>query len=157
MTRISKIRVKQLPEKHQLTIRRTIDFFSEYSEMMGDALDQINGILTANQLLSASGPIVCFHNVDLAALDVEIGLEIPCFVSLKEGTEARYTLVPSQKVAITIDRGPYEEQDPTLEALMAWISEQGYTMRGGIYYHYLNDEEQSPADYLTEMYCPIQP
>lgn len=154
MTRISRLTVKEMPEKQLVTIRRTIDFFAEYSEMMDEVLQKIDKVLTASKLLPASGPIVCFHNVDLAALDVEIGMEIAFPVVLKE-SEVQCKTIPARKIALTIDQGPYEEQDPTLEALMAWINEQGYSMVGGIYYHYLNDEEQLPKEYLTEMYIPI--
>lgn len=154
MTRISKIRVKQMPEKQLLSMRRTIDFFTEYSDLMAEALEKIDQILKENELLPASGPVVCFHTIDLAALDVEIGLEVAIPVTIT-GAEVQCKTVPSQRIAVTIDRGPYEEQDPTLEALLAWVKKQGYSITGRIHYHYLNDEEQQPTDYLTEMYIPI--
>ncbi|WP_321386953.1 GyrI-like domain-containing protein [uncultured Enterococcus sp.] len=154
MTRISKIQVKQVRETEMLVVRRTIDFFTEYGDFMEEALDKMAVVLEENQLLSASGPIVCFHNIDLAALDVSIGLEVALPIQLAE-SEVRCVTIPSRLIAVTIDRGPYEVQDPTMEALLAWINEHGYTADGGIYYRYLNDEEQPPEEYLTEMYVPV--
>ncbi|MBP1045944.1 GyrI-like domain-containing protein [Enterococcus sp. BWM-S5] len=155
MTRISTIRVKQTQEKQLLIVRRTIDFFAEYAELMTEALKRIDAVLEENHLLPASGPVVCFHNVELEVLDVEIGLEVAVSVHSKDSA-VQCVKVPSRVIALTIDRGPYEEQDPTLEDLLAWIEEQGYTAQGGIYYHYLNDEEQLPKDYLTEMFIPVK-
>ncbi|MDH6364666.1 effector-binding domain-containing protein [Enterococcus sp. PF1-24] len=61
-----------------------------------------------------------------------------------------------QLIAVTIDQGPYEAQDSTLEALMAWISANDLKASGGIYYHYLNDDQRDPATYLTEIYIPVE-
>lgn len=154
MARISKIMLKQLPEMNLLSERKTIGFFKEYAEFMGSVVGDINSLLTENGAFPSSGPIVCFHNIDLEALDVEIGFEVAQEIAPK--SQLKYSVLPSRTVAITIDRGPYEQQDPTLEALMKWIPENGYQVAGGIYYHYLNDEEQPQSEYLTEMYIPVK-
>ncbi|WP_301629260.1 GyrI-like domain-containing protein [Paenibacillus apis] len=39
---------------------------------------------------------------------------------------------------------------------MKWIPEHGFVAKSGIYYHYLNDEEQPQNEYLTEMYIPVE-
>ncbi|MBU5361673.1 GyrI-like domain-containing protein [Enterococcus raffinosus] len=154
MTKIADIMVKQLPEQHMLTHRKTINFFEEYAEFMGEAIGRILKLIEENEAFPSSGPIVCFHNVDLEALDVEIGFATP--KPLKAQNELHTLTHPIRTIAVTIDRGPYEQQDPTLEALMKWIPENGYEALGGIYYHYLNDERQPENEYLTEMYIPIQ-
>ncbi|MHC5218392.1 GyrI-like domain-containing protein [Enterococcus sp. LJL128] len=154
MTQIAEITLKQLPERKMLAIRRTIDFFGEYAEFMGETIKELMKQIQQAGLLPASGPIVCFHNVDLSALDLEIGFEISAPISAKG--EAVFAVLPVQTVAVTIDRGPYEAQDPTLEALMSWITEKDFITTGGIYYHYLNDESQPPNEYLTEMYIPLK-
>ncbi len=161
MARVSKIMVKQLPEQHMLTIRKTIDFFVEYSDFMGDAVGGILRLVEEVGAFPSSGPIVCFHNVELETLDVEVGFQVvrPTFCTVAQ-IEAKGDVmaqtVPVRTIAATLDRGPYEQQDPTLEELMKWIPEQGYEPEGGIYYHYLNGEEQSPSEYLTEMYIPVR-
>lgn len=154
MAKISNIMVKQLPEQHMLTVRKTIDFFKEYSEFMGTTINNILSIIEENKTLPSSGPIVCFHNIELEALDVEIGFEIAKPINAQSPIEA--LVIPSRTVAITIDRGPYEKQDPTLELLMNWIPENGYKAVGGIYYHYLNGVEQPQEEYLTQMYIPVE-
>lgn len=154
MARISKIMVKQLPEQHMITVRNTIDFFSQYADFMGDTVGGILSLLEENDVFPASGPIVCFHNMELETLDVEIGFEIAAPIEVV--APMKVMTLPSRTVATTIDRGPYEEQDPTLEALMRWIPENGFVADGGIYYHYLNDEEQPQAEYLTQMLIPVK-
>ncbi len=153
MARISEITVRQLPEQHMLTLRKTIDFFSEYADFMGNAIGGILPLIAERGVFPSSGPIVCFHNMELEALDVEIGFQIARPVE-GNGDITSKTL-PSHTIAVTIDRGPYEKQDPTLEELMNWIPEHDFETAGGIYYHYLNGEEQPQSEYLTEMYIPV--
>ncbi|MDT2523098.1 GyrI-like domain-containing protein [Enterococcus raffinosus] len=154
MARIAEIMIKQLPEQHMLTIRRTINFFEEYTDFMGEAIRTILQHIEENEAWPSSGPIVCFYNMDLENLAVEIGFVTPRPIEPSNAVQS--VTLPIRKVALTIDRGPYEEQDPTLEALMKWIPEHGYEACGGIYYHYLNGEDQPEQEYLTEMFLPIK-
>lgn len=154
MTRIAEITVKQLPEQHLLTIRKTIAFFEEYAEFMGDAVGIIQQLIEKSGALPSSRPIVCFHNIDLEALDVEIGFVTPRRIDAMG--EVHSVTLPIRTIAVTIDRGPYEKQDPTLEALMKWVPDHGYEAVGGIYYHYLNGEDQPDSESLTEMYIPVE-
>lgn len=154
MTKIAAITVKELPEQHLLTIRKTIAFFEEYAEFMGNAVDIIQRQIEKNGALTSSGPIVCFHNIDLEELDVEIGFVTPRRIDAMG--EVHSVTLPIRTIAVTIDRGPYEKQDPTLEELMKWIPEHGYEAVGGIYYHYLNGEDQPENEYLTEMCIPVK-
>ena len=77
MTRIADIMLKQLPEQPMLTLRKTINFFEDYANFMGEAINSILQLIEENNALPSSGPIVCFHNIDLEKLDVEIGFATP--------------------------------------------------------------------------------
>ncbi len=153
MARISEIRVKQLPAQHMLSIRKTIHFFKDYSNYMGQAIGSILPLIEQNASYPASGPVVCFHNMQLETLDVEIGFLLA--QPIEATGEITAQSVPTRTVATTIDRGVYEQQDPTLEELMAWIPANGFEPAGGIYYHYLNGDEV-PQECLTEMFIPVK-
>ncbi|MHC5248080.1 GyrI-like domain-containing protein [Enterococcus sp. LJL90] len=153
MNQISKIYVKELPELIFLSHRQTIDFFAEYSGLIGETLPKIDEALEKENLAPSSGLVTCFHNIDLAQLDVEVGMVIPRRIATKKPLNC--TVLPAGLVATTIDLGEYEKQDPTMMALSEWIPKNGYQANGGIYYHYLNDEKQPPENYLTQMLIPI--
>ncbi|MFV0401621.1 MAG: GyrI-like domain-containing protein [Oscillospiraceae bacterium] len=154
MARIATIAIKQEPEHHTLTIRKTIDFMKEYSDFAGQALAQTGSYLDNMDLFPMSGPLVCFHNTELEALDVEMGWQIT--QPVEDKGDMSCTMVPSRRVASTIDLGPYEEQDPTLIDLFEWIKENGYEAQGPVYYCYLNDTERPESEYLTQMSIPIK-
>ena len=154
MARISDITLKEQLEYCFLSIRTTINFATEFESFTGKSFQKILDYLDRQNVLVSDGPIVCFHNMDLERLDVEVGF--PTAKSVKGNCEIQARQVPAQKGVTAIDLGAYEEQDPTLEDLFAWIQEQECKPLGTIYYQYLNDTNRPPSEYLTKMMIPIQ-
>ncbi len=154
MARISNITLTQQPEFHTLTIRKNINFITEFSDFAGQSFDKITTYLESINVLLGGEPIVCFHNMDLENLDIEVGFPTAIFVSGKDEMSAQ--TIHSQKVVSAIDLGAYEKQDPTLEEIFAWIQENGYEMQGKIYYQYLNDTNRPENEFLTKMIIPVK-
>ncbi|NTL99156.1 GyrI-like domain-containing protein [Enterococcus faecium] len=153
MTRINKIEKKRLPDMNILSMRRTINFAEDYSSFMGEAINKIVELIRDEEGYPSSGPIVYFHNINLEKLDVEIGFQVAEPIAGRD--KIKYSTLPKRTVVGTIDQGPYIEQDSTLHDLMEWIDENNYQTVGGIYYHYLNDDDRPEKDFLTEMYVQI--
>lgn len=154
MSRISSITLIEQSEQHVLTIRAAIDFMKDFSDFCGQSFEGIAEYLNHIGVLLGGAPIVCFHNMDLEHLDVEVGFPVANSINGKGDMKA-YT-IPAQKVVSAIDLGSYEKQDPTLEEIFAWIQKNGYEMQGEIYYQYLNDTERPENEYLTKMVIPIR-
>ena len=154
MARISKITIKQEPEHYLLAIRKTIDFMKDYSHFAAQALALTGDYLKQMGVYPISGPVVCFHNQSLEALDVEMGWKIAQKVEPRDNMLC--SLVPARKIVTSIDLGPYEMQDPTLMAMFEWVKQNGCQPQGPICYCYLNDTDRPAAEYLTEMMIPIQ-
>lgn len=154
MARISAVSLKQQPEHYTLTVRKTIDFMAEYAAFAAQALDETSLHLHRLGLLPISGPIACFHNTQLKALDVECGWQLA--TPVESSGHLLCTHVPGRRVATAIDLGPYEQQDPTLSALLQWVQREGYEASGPICYRYLNDTDRPESEYLTEMFLPLR-
>ena len=153
MTRISNITIAEQSEYCFLAIRKTIDFMVDFSEFSKQSFEKISKYLEERGILSSGAPIVCFHNMDLAKLDVEVGFPVATYIDGKN--EILQRIVPAQKIITAIDLGPYELQDPTLEDLFSWANSNGYKLHGVIYYQYLNDINRPASEYLTKMMLPI--
>lgn len=158
MARISSITLAEQPEYCILAIRKTIDFMVEFSAFSQQSFRKISSYLEERKLLCAGAPIVCFHNMDLDNLDVEVGFPVAnhtVFNYMDEENEILKKIVPIQKIITAIDLGPYELQDSTLEELFLWAKDRGYELHGDIYYQYLNDLNRPSSEYLTKMMLPI--
>ena len=153
MAIISKINLLEQPEQHVLSIRSTIHF-DHYPNVAKNAYKDILEYAERNGLLLSSGPFVCYHNVDLANLDVEMGFPIAKPVSGNDVITG-YT-IPVQKVVSGMFLGAYEDTDPLMIEIMQWIKENGYEQQGKIYNYYLNDNDRKASELLTQIVVPIK-
>lgn len=153
MSRITDITVVDQSAYYALVIRKTINFMNEFQEFSAQGYAKIMDYIKSKNTFAGGAPIVCFHNMDLEKLDIEIGFPI---ATKMDGVDNIQCIeIPSQKIVTAIDQGPYELQDPTLEELFAWINSSPYKMIGDIYYQYLNTPNRPASEYLTKMILPI--
>ena len=152
MARISEILLLNEIEHYTITKRKKIDFMNEYADFMEKTLKEIDEYLKNNNLFRCSAPMVCFHNMDLENLDIEIGYHIESNIGC---IDFKIKKVHTKTVIETIDLGAYEQQDPTLMDMFKWIEDNNYSMNGEIYYYYLNDPNRPESQYLTKMVIPI--
>ncbi len=152
MAIISKIGLIEQAEQHVLSMRATIHF-NDFPNTAKQAYQKIMEYAEHNEILFSSGPYVCYHNADLAALDVEMGFPIAKPRS-GNGEIAGHT-IPIQKAASGIFLGAYGDTDPLMIAIMQWITEHGYQQHGEIFNYYLNDDKRSAGELLTQIVVPI--
>lgn len=153
MAIISKINLLEQPEQHVLSMRTTINF-NDYPDTAKQAYEKIMEYAEGNGFLLSGGPFVCYHNIDLEKLDVEMGFPVAKPIPGK-GDMAGYT-IPVQKVVSGIFLGAYEETDPLMIEIMQWIEEHGYEQQGKIYNYYLNDEDRDAGELLTQIVVPVK-
>ncbi|MFA7467598.1 MAG: GyrI-like domain-containing protein [Desulfotomaculaceae bacterium] len=97
-------------------------------QVLGNAYGAI--ILYLNELgeQPSDAPFVAYYNMDMQALDLEIGF---CF-------------------------GPYSQLEPAYHALMQWIGENEYTATGVEHDFYLNEPGKTPeSELLTKIVFPL--
>jgi effector-binding domain-containing protein len=153
MSIISKINLLEQPQQHVLSVRTVINF-SDYSNAAKQAYKNIMEYAEHNSLLLSGGPFVCYHNTDLANLDVEMGFPVAKPVPGNDGIKGH--TIPAQKAVAGIFLGAYEKTDPLMYEIMQWIKEHGYEQQGKIYYYYLNDDDRNTNELLTQIVVPIK-
>ncbi len=154
MSRISEIRIKQTYPCYTVSVRGTINFMNEYESFFEEALLSVTNYLDEHHIITSSPAMVCFHNMELENLEIEVGFHITQEIAGNEKIFCRDT--ESCKVVSTIDKGPYEKQDSTLMELFEFIKRHNLAMQGPIYYYYLNEPNRDESDYLTQMEIPIK-
>ena len=154
MSRITNITVVEQSAYYALVIRKTINFMAEFEEFSAQGYTKIMDYITSQNAFPAGAPIVCFHNMDLDKLDIEVGF--PVATQMNGLKDIQCVEIPRQKVVTAIDQGAYELQDSTLEELFEWVKNNPYEMSGEIYYQYLNTPDRPASEYLTKMMLPIR-
>jgi len=150
---IAKINLYEQPEQYVLTIRNMINF-NDYPIVAGQAYQKIMDYAAKEELLLSGGPFVCYHNVDLEHLDVEMGF--PIAKKVIGADDIVGNTIPAQKVVSGIFLGPYGDSDRLMEEMMQWIKEHNLEQKEQIYHYYLNDGDRPESEFLTRIVIPIK-
>ncbi|MDL2237633.1 GyrI-like domain-containing protein [Christensenellaceae bacterium OttesenSCG-928-K19] len=155
MAVISRIELYERPEQFVISVRKTIDFFSQFEGLAGQTFDAILQYAEKNGILFSGCPFTCYHNTDLAQLDVEIGFPVPERVKV-EDKQLAGRFIPAQKMVCGISQGPYSETDALMAQIFEWIAANGLEPKGGVYHYYLNDDSRPESELLVELVVPVK-
>jgi effector-binding domain-containing protein len=90
--------------------------------------------------------ITAYDNMDMQALDVEIGVPVPA--PLPGADDLQPGEIPGGRFATCTYVGLYDQITRAYEALNAWMGEQGLQPAGVSYEHYLNHTQVTPPESL---------
>ena len=151
-----KIEVKELAGQPVLGVRFKTDM-PDIGENLGRAYGTLFAHLGKMGEFPAGPPLSLYHDGEYKEEDADVEACVPTAKLLPgEGDVKGYEL-SGAKVASTLHMGPYEQVGDAYQELMLWISEQGYRPTSPCREYYLVGPEQSenPAEYRTEVICPI--
>ncbi|TCO77378.1 GyrI-like domain-containing protein [Marinisporobacter balticus] len=103
----------------------------------------------------ADVPFIAYYNMDMEDLDIELGF--PISKPLAGKGEIKLSEIPAGKQVACMYKGPYKEMEPVYNAMMQWISENGYSPTGVAYEFYYNSPMDVPeTELLTKVVFPIK-
>ena len=147
-------KVKEQPTQATLAIRTRVSV-QDLPQVLGKAYGAIAQYLGELGEQPAGPPFVAYYNMDMQALDVEIGFPVSRGLSGKGDIQAGE--IPGGKVVTCLYTGPYSDIGPAYNALSQWMKENGHEATGVAYEMYLNDPGQTPPQELqTQIMFPLK-
>ena len=129
---------------------RTVTPVTSLPQEIGKAYSSIIDYLGELGEQPADVPFVCYYNMDMEKLDVEIGFPVSKALHGKGGIIA--SEVPAGKKAVSMYKGPYQEMGPAYEAVLQWMNENGHEPTGVVYEFYYNSPmEVDESELLTKI------
>lgn len=145
--------IKRVEEMHTLAMRVTVSV-DELSQTMGRVYSEIASHMQERGIPFAGAPYARYYNMDMAALDVEIGFPV---AQAAVGTDTiKPCVLPAGKALVEKHVGPYERIEDAYNRLMAYVDEQKLNTNGEAYEFYLNDPAHTkPEELMTEIRFPL--
>lgn len=138
-----------VPARPVLSVRKTTSVENLPAEL-GRAYQAVMLYLQELNEQPAGEPFAIYYNMDMQALDVEMGF--PVRAGLPGRGEVQANLLPAGEIVTSVHQGPYPSMAPTYEAMTAWMQENHYQPSGVVGEFYLNDpEEVKPEEVLTRI------
>lgn len=135
---------------------RTISSVTKLPQLIGETYERIMLFLKEMDVNPAGPPFVCYYNLDMEHLDVEIGFPVEDVLS-GEGDLCPSEIVQGRMVSCMYE-GPYEKMNAAYEEMNAYIGLHGYKARGMAYETYYNSpmDAKSEEDLLTRIELPVE-
>ena len=144
--------IKDVVQQHTLMIRVTIPV-SEISKVMGESYNEIAAYMGRKGIPFASAPYAMYYNMDMEALDVEMGF--PVTAPEKGEGRIRTGQIPGGRIATMIHTGPYDRLPESYTKLMGQVKEKGLEISDKMYEYYLNDPSELKPEELETKICLI--
>jgi effector-binding domain-containing protein len=146
--------IKEVQNRKTLMIR-TITPMSSISDAMGEAFTKLAAFMEKNGIAFAGPPYAKYYNMDMEALDVEMGFPITAETAA-EGS-IKIGELPAGKIASAVHLGPYDKLEETYIKLMEYVKGKGLETEEWMYEFYLNSPmEVKPEDLQTEICYPLK-
>jgi effector-binding domain-containing protein len=147
--------VQEIPARPTLSVRR-VAAVQDLPQVMGPAYGAIMAFAGA-QGIPVEGPAyVIYYNMDMSALDMEIGFFAPQELPTAEGN-VRSGHFPAGRWATTLHIGPYDGVVYAYAALEQWMAAEGLTPAGLVCEFYYNGPgDAQPSEYRTQAMVQLQ-
>jgi effector-binding domain-containing protein len=149
--------LKELAPQPVLGVRfRTV--YTRMPEEIGKAFGTLFGLLSSRGEFPAGPPLSLFYGEDFDEDDIDMEICVPTARVLEGEGEVKGYLLDGCKAVSTLHMGPFDKVGDAWQPLMMWIDEKGYRPAGPGREVYLVGPGQAndPADYRTEVMCPVE-
>lgn len=150
------LNLKTFPQRYAATLRMLIPSYQQEGILWNRLMEE-----TAALKLVDDNPCYCcavFHDADFKETDVDVEVQKTVRGAYPDTEHVRFRTLPQVTVASTIVRGSYALTDEANAAVAAWVTDNGYTFGGPMFfiYHINPHETQNPDEYVTEICYPVQ-
>lgn len=146
--------IKEVQKRETLMIR-TITPMSSISDAMGDAFTKLAAYMEKNGIAFAGPPYARYYNMNMEALDVEMGFPITGKIA-GEGNIQMGEL-PAGKIASALHLGSYDKLEETYTKLMEYVKGKDLETEEWMYEFYLNSPmDVKPEELETEICFPLK-
>lgn len=146
--------IKSVESQKTIMVRLTTPA-GKLSDVMGEVYGELGAFMGEKGIVPAGAPYAMYYNMDMEALDVEMGFPVAgdpaCEGRIKAGE------IPGGKIAAAVHTGPYDKLEETYNKLMAFVKEKGLDVQEWMYEYYLNSPlEVKPEELQTQICYPVK-
>lgn len=153
MPKMSDIAILKQLHQPTLTIRTTTKV-QALPQIIGQSYAKIASYLDELGETMTDIPFVCYHNLDMQNLDVEIGFTVSDSFAQKE--DIKPSFIPEGYIVFCMYRGPYSEVGSVYDEMAAYITDNGYKAIGTSYEFYYNGPDFPESELLTKIVMPVK-
>jgi len=148
--------VRAVDPQHVATLTRSAPSIPEVGPVVGPIFPEVSAALDRAGLLPGSyGPAVAEYLVAQdGSVDVKAGFVVPDTIDAVAGAEIR--TLGAVEAAVTVHHGDMSTISDTWNALMTWISANGYEYAGNGREVYWSPPDLPQSEWVTDIVQPVR-
>lgn len=149
------VNLKTLPERYVASVRQVIPTYANEGMLWG-TLAQETAAMNL-QFPSPAYAMSIYHDKEFREQDVDVEVQQTVNGSYNNTSHVTFKTVPAIEMASVTFKGQYEQISAVNEAIVNWITQNGYDFNGPCFwiYHVSPNETQNPDEYVTEVCYPV--
>lgn len=150
------VTLKTLPERYVASVRQIIPAY-ENEGMLWGFLAQETAAMNL-QMTSPCYSMAVFHDKEFKESDVDVEIQMSVTGQYQDTEHVTFKTAPAVEMASVTCKGSYDQIAPINEAIVNWITQNGYDFNGPCFwiYHVSPHETQNPEEYVTEICYPVK-
>ena len=148
------VTLKTFPQRYAATLRMHIPIYEMEGLLWSTLVSE-----TAPLNLVPDDPCYCsvvYHDSEYRESDVDVEAQKTVKGRYPDTEHVRFRTLPPVTVASSVCKGPYEQLNPVMAAVAAWVTDNGYAFDGPAFniYHVSPHETSDPNEFVTEVCYP---
>lgn len=151
------VEIKELADQNVVGMRFKTDI-ADIGANIGKAYEALFGYLGRTGAFPSGPPVSVYYDEEYKEEGMDVESCVPTMDLLPGDGDVKGHVLAGGKVASTLHAGPYDQVGKDWDALMAWISENGWRPKPGGREIYLvgPGQTEDPAEFRTELACPVE-
>lgn len=150
------VTIKTFPERYAATVRMNIPTY-DAEGMLWSTLTQE----TAPLAIVPDDPCYCcvvYHDKEYRETDVDVEAQKTVKGRYPDTEHVRFRTLPPVMVASATCKGSYSQLDTVMNAVAAWVTDNGYAFSGPAFniYYVSPHETDDPNEFVTEVCYPVR-
>lgn len=150
------VNLKTLPERSVASVRQIIPAYTSEGMLWGIMMQETAAMNL--QVPSPSYNTTIFHDKEYKESDVDVEIQHAVTGSYPDTEHVTFKTAPAVLMASVTFQGAYEQITAINEAIVNWVTQNGYEFNGPSFwiYHVSPGETKNPEEYVTEVCYPVQ-
>lgn len=141
-------------EEMKTLVQRLRCSVDELPMEMGRVYGEIAAYMEEKGITTAGAPFAIYHNMDMQALEIEIGF--PITGKAQGEGKIKAGAIPGGRTASHTHKGSYQKMEESYNKLISFVQERNEQAQEWTYEFYMNDpREVQEEELLTEIHFPL--
>jgi len=145
------VTIKELPSRYVASVRRRIPTYWHEQELWDTLSAETRGMNL--QVCDPCYALGAYHDEEHVETNPDVEIQLAVKGTYPDTANVKFKTIPSALIASATFKGSYEQEGTVMQAVAAWVTDNGYEFDGPsfVIYHVSPYDTRNPEEFVTEV------